>query len=143
MKYFSMNYLWKTFLLSLPIFAQERNYRIKNNDDLIYLTNKSAICGHESGHAISVINSWREGLVKIDNLKIYSKPVNITIKSKYNNKIIDYRVIDIYEGEAHWTFSKRNFYNRLTDYNVATRQKREEKKSIISYGWFSCWRNNV
>lgn len=127
MKYFSINYLWKTFLLSSPIFAQERNYRTKNNDYLFYLTNKNAICRHESGHAISVIDSWREGLVKIDNLKIYSKPVNVTIKSSHNNQIIDHRIIDIYQGATNWAFSKRNFYNCLTDYNVAECKKKKKK----------------
>lgn len=75
-------------------------------------------------------------MVKIKHLKIYSKPVNVKIKSSHNNQIIDHRIIDIYQGATNWAFSTRNFYNCLTDYNVAECQKKEEKKSIISYMTF-------
>lgn len=69
MKYFSINYLWKTFLLILPIFKNQINnincmYILpnmpannNNNIDFIYNIAKNNTCIHEAGHTINILKS--------------------------------------------------------------------------------------
>lgn len=113
-KYFNINYLWKTFLLSLPIFAKSQKNTYDNLqewkiiadgparitiDDINYFRNKTAICDHEAGHVLSVMPEWRDRSITFGDLRVNLNYLNVTFMNFYTNETRDEK-FNVYYGRV-------------------------------------------